>query len=72
MAVNKVECHIVHHKLPLCQCRLTLTVDGKSVLCGHESLASARRAMKAIQKLDWGYKIVRGVCPASLVDGWQK
>jgi len=57
-----VICHIEFRGIPLCDLGHESRLRFAWPTCGFESLASAKRELKKLQKLDWGFKIVRGEC----------
>ena len=63
--MKKVACHITLRGIPLCQIGVGQQIKLGQPMCGFRSLAEAHREKKKLQKLDWGFKVVRGFCPAS-------
>jgi len=63
--MNKVITHITIEGKPLCDCEghTSGLLNELNLTCGYESLASALRAKKQIQKHRHSVKVVRGHCP---------
>lgn len=51
--------YITYKGRPLCQTH----IERHSQMCGHLSIAAARRAVKVLQKHYYGLKVVPGECP---------
>ena len=62
--MKKVISHITIDGVPLCEreSHATGLINKLHITCGHESLASAGRAKKQIQKHRHSVKVVRGFC----------
>ncbi len=61
--MKQVSCYITFRDIALCQIGSIDYYRFKRPICGYKSLADAKRSIKKLQKLDWGFKIIRGKCP---------
>ena len=63
--MKKVIAHITISGKPLCDCEghASGLLNQPNLTCSYESLASAERAKKQIQKHRHSVKVVRGHCP---------
>lgn len=55
--------HLTFLGRPVCRCSWMLEKYG--ITCSYVSIAAANRALKKVQKVKYGFRVVRGPCPTT-------